>query len=171
MRGTRASLAARDILSRVVSGVPVDVHMVTEECGASVSEEDLEDSVSGFLVIKDGNGIIGVNRRHHPNRKRFTIAHELGHYLLHRDAASVFVDATPVFFRDEVSSEGTRLQEIEANTFAAELLMPAEILRQRVGDQLIDIHDETPIRRMATEFGVSAQAITIRLTRLDLITG
>ncbi len=137
----------------------------------SVSEEELEDSVSGFLVIRDGRGIIGVNRRHHPNRKRFTVAHELGHYLLHGDDASVFIDSSPVFFRDDTSSEGTRVQEIEANTFAAELLMPAEILRERVGHHLIDIHDETSVRRLAAEFGVSAQALAIRLTRLDLITG
>jgi Zn-dependent peptidase ImmA (M78 family) len=151
--------------------VPVDVRAISGDCGTSVTEEELEDSVSGFLVLRDGRGIIGVNRKHHPNRQRFTIAHELAHYLLHRDAASVFIDASPVFFRDETSSEGSKAQEIEANAFAAELLMPAAALRARVGNRPVDGHDEAALRRLASEFGVSPQALLIRLTRLDLISG
>ncbi len=65
-------------------------------------------------------------------RQRFTIAHELGHFFLHRASSTVFVDAAPIFFRDESSSNGSQREEIEANAFAAELLMPEDAIRQRL---------------------------------------
>jgi Zn-dependent peptidase ImmA (M78 family) len=122
-----------------------------------------------MLVVKGEHAIIGVNEAHHLNRQRFTLAHELGHFLLHHSASSVFIDASPVFFRDETSSDGSKLQEIEANTFAAELLMPEELLRKFINNQPLDAFDERAVRRLAAQFGVSAQALTIRLTRLGLI--
>src|SRR4051812_22563300 len=118
---------AKDTLDRVGSKVPVDVEAAAKACGVRVVHQDLEDSVSGMLVIKDGHGVIGVNQNHHPNRRRFTIGHELGHYILHRRKAKVFVDASPVFFRDETSADGTETQEVDANAFAAELLMPENV--------------------------------------------
>jgi Zn-dependent peptidase ImmA (M78 family) len=133
-----------------------------------VVQQDVEDSVSGMPVIKDDRSVIGVNQNHHPNRRRFTIGHELGHYVLHRKNAKVFVDASPVFFRDTTSSDGMQLQEIDANAFAAELLMPEDVVREYVGDQLVDVYDDATIRRLAARFEVSVQAVTIRLIRLGL---
>lgn len=127
------------------------------------------ETVSGVLVVKDGKGIIGVNANHHPNRQRFTVAHELGHFLLHRDDGRIFVDRSPVFFRDAGSSEGTSRQEIEANAFAAALLMPEADLKSLLDDRPVDAFDETSVRRLAARLGVSAQALTIRLTRLGLV--
>jgi Zn-dependent peptidase ImmA (M78 family) len=164
----RAVSKAREILRRVGPDVPVDVEALAETHGVSVVQQDLEDSVSGILVIKDGHGIIGVNQNHHPNRRRFTIGHELGHYILHRKNAKVFVDASPVFFRDTASSDGMQSQEIAANAFAAELLMPEDAVHEYIGNQLVDVYDDATVRRLAARFGVSVQAITIRLIRLGL---
>ena len=108
-------------------------------------------------------------KNQHINRQRFTIAHECGHYELHRTDEPVFIDATPVFFRDDISTEGRSLREIAANGFAAALLMPEQKLRELLREQPIDAFDEIAIRRMANLFGVSTQALTIRLSRLDLI--
>ena len=164
----RAISEARELLHRVGADVPVDVETLAKALGVSVVQQDLEDSVSGILVIKNRHGIIGVNQNHHPNRRRFTIGHELGHYVLHRENTKVFVDASPVFFRDAASSDGTQSQEIAANNFAAELLMPEDAVREYVGNQLVDVYDDATIRRLAARFGVSVQAITIRLIRLGL---
>lgn len=161
---------ARQVLDDLGYEIPVDVEALAKAHGVTVVEHELEDSVSGVLMIKDSRGIIVVNGGHHPNRRRFSIAHELGHYLLHPDAGSVFVDRSPVFFRDRESSEGIKQHEIDANAFAAELLMPEKDLIAQLNDRPIDAFDEVSVHRLAARFGVSAQALTIRLTRLDLVT-
>jgi Zn-dependent peptidase ImmA (M78 family) len=160
---------ARDLITRTGLGIPLDVEAAAESLNLSVVQQDFESSVSAMLVVKDGHGVIGVNTNHHPNRRRFSVAHEIGHYLLHRDSASVFVDAAPVFFRDDTSSAGTAQQEVEANAFAAELLMPAATLRERLEQQSVDPYDDAAVHRLARAFGVSTQALTIKLVRLGLI--
>ncbi len=166
----KAPRKARQALDELGYEIPVDVEAVAKAYGVTVVRQELEDSISGVLQIKDGHGIIVVNAAHHPNRQRFSIAHELGHYLLHREDGSVFVDRSPVFFRDRASSSGIRHQEVDANAFAAELLMPEEDLEAQLNGRPIDAFDEVSVRRLAAHFGVSAQALTIRLTRLDLVT-
>lgn len=131
--------------------------------------QDLEDAVSGLLILNEGDGIIAVNQDHPKNRQRFSIAHEVGHWCLHRDRASVFIDTTSVFFRDRDSAEGTSQQEREANRFAAALLMPRQALQRAVGDDPLDPSDEAAFRRLAAQFGVSVQALSIRLAHLDLL--
>lgn len=164
-----AQQEARRLLDRFGYDLPVGVEAIVRALGITIRMQPLEESVSGMLVVKDGRAIIGVNESHHPNRQRFSIAHELGHYLLHRKVSNVFVDA--VYFRDEESSEGNKRQEIEANAFAAELLMPERVIHEHFTAQFMDDVDEMAIRRMAGRFSVSPQALTIRLTALGLITG
>jgi Zn-dependent peptidase ImmA (M78 family) len=148
----------------------VDVEAIAKAKRVAVFKQELEDSVSGILMIKDGRGIIVVNEEHHPNRQRFFMAHELGHYLLHTDAGSVFVDRSPVFFRDRRSYQGVKQPEIDASAFATELLMPEKDLKAQLDGLTIDAFDDVSVRRLTARFGVSAQALTIRLTTLDLVT-
>jgi len=111
--------------------------------------------------------VIGINSRHSPMRRRFSIAHEIGHLVLH-DEESLHVDAwTPFAYRTDKSSEGTDPREIEANQFAAELLMPEPWVRRDVG-QITDMIAEDVVERMAELYQVSTQAMTLRLHRLDL---
>lgn len=161
---------AQQVITETGYEIPVDVEAIAKARGLDVVRQDLEDSVSGVLMIRDERGTILVNGAHHPNRQRFSIAHELGHYLLHPEDGTVFVDRSPVFFRDRASSSGIRQQEIDANAFAAELLMPEEDLNAQLNGRPIDAFDDVSVRRLAARFGVSAQALTIRLTRLDLVT-
>lgn len=167
---SRAVSLAQDIHTRGRWPLPVDVYAVAAEHGVMVREEELEDSISGFLALKEGRRVVVVNANHHANRRRFTVAHECGHFLLHGDPGRVFVDASPIFFRDDRSSQGIDRREMEANAFAAELLMPEEELRARVA-RPIDVMDEVAVRRLASQFGVSPQALTIRLTTLGLFGG
>lgn len=164
----QAAGRAKSLLSDYgIQDVPVNVHALAREVGARIVEEVLDDDTSGVLVIKNNQAVIGVNKYHHHRRQRFTIAHELGHFLLHRDDASVFVDT--IFYRDANSSEGMDEQEIAANAFAAELLMPEPILRQYLKSQGIDLFDDVAVKRLALRFDVSEQALTIRLINLRLI--
>ncbi len=82
-----------------------------------------------------------------PNRDRFTIAHELGHYFLHAGQGKVPV----VAYR----SGSTRI-EWEANWFAASLLMPLD----KFGDALQEY--EGDVEQVAFKFGVSVEAATVR---------
>lgn len=118
---------------------------------------------SGILVREGDKAILGVNRSHHLNRQRFTIAHEIGHYLLH-EGDRIFVDRTyNVSMRSSTSSLGTDTEEIEANTFASHLLVPDEFLAKDPDAVDIDMEDEDSIRRLARKYRVSPQAMTFRL--------
>lgn len=77
----RAREAARAILRDFgVKGVPVPVERIIKARNIVLQYAPLEEDLSGMAYIKDGVGIIGVNALHHPNRQRFSAAHELGHH-------------------------------------------------------------------------------------------
>ncbi|MGH9713618.1 MAG: ImmA/IrrE family metallo-endopeptidase [Candidatus Acidiferrales bacterium] len=154
-----------------MQGIPVPVDKIAKSLGARVRFSPLDDELSGFIYIKDGVPIIGVNSLHHPNRQRFTIAHEIAHLQLHPDfiTSAVHVDkqfAESVLKRDAVSATGTERLEVEANQFAAALLMPGDILDELLEESPIDIEDESIIEEWATEFLVSKAALQYRIRNL-----
>lgn len=165
----RAEKAAARVLAELNLSVPVEPSEVASAHGIVVAKDDLDENVSGVLLAEQEPVIIAVNRSHAENRQRFSVAHELGHYFLHRHSSSMFVDALPVFWRDGLSSEGVDPQEIEANAFAAALLMPKEAIRARLLRRSADPLDDEGIRRLAEEFRVSPQAMAIRLAILNAV--
>lgn len=82
----------------------------------------------------------------------------------------MFIDEAPLFYRDKRSKEGTDLLEVEANAFAAELLMPEDVLRMEIGSNPFSAEDEEGIRELAARYGVSSAAMTNRLKKLKLVT-
>jgi Zn-dependent peptidase ImmA (M78 family) len=165
----RARKAARDLLRRYGDDIPVDVVALAGACGVTVRVEVLEHFVSGLLLVRGNDAVIGVNADHHSNRRRFTVAHELGHFLLHLDRSAFFLDASPVFFRQETNMPTDHSQEREASAFAAELMMPESVLHSLMSSDPIDVFDDAAVKQMANRFEVSTQALIIRLTELDLI--
>ena len=150
---------------------PVPVEQLAEHMGALVRYAPFDGQMSGLLHrSEDGNrALIGVNSRHPTVRQRFSIAHELGHLALHEPAFQIDEHAF-VSFRNSKSSSASDPHEIEANQFAAALLMPEALLRTCL-DQLGENPDvEESIRKLAQRFDVSTQAMTIRLTSLGEIT-
>lgn len=151
-----------------------DVAHLAEQMGIEVRFETVDDDLSGFLFrdVKANQAIIGVNKSHHTNRQRFTIAHEIGHYLLH-PGEPVHVDGTNVAFRlnrrDIDSSTGQDDSEREANLFAAELLMPARLLEKDLRTADIDLLNDDDVAELAAQYGVSTQALTFRLANLGYI--
>lgn len=155
-----------------ITCAPVNVRALAELKGAVVVEEPLEDGdFSGFLyTTRISPPVIGVNSAHPPTRKRFTMAHELGHLTLH-PKDGIHMDEAVIQRRDERASEGTHDEEIEANRFAAELLMPRDFLEAdiaQMGKFLVD--DDEQIQALARRYEVSVQAMTIRLNTLGLLT-
>jgi Zn-dependent peptidase ImmA (M78 family) len=134
-------------------------------------EESEDQDLSGFLLrdTRRNAAVIGVNKNHHPHRQRFTIAHEIGHLLLH-NVDELHVDrrdALVVQKRDGTSSTGAVLEEREANFFAAELLLPRTLLEQDL--DAIAVLDDEAVKRLASRYEVSVQAMTLRLVNLGIL--
>jgi Zn-dependent peptidase ImmA (M78 family) len=152
---------------------PVDVEAIASSLGIEVRRAPAEDDMSGFLLRNpDGTAVIGVNALHHPNRQRFTIGHEIGHFVLHR-YDEVHVDKVERFvlrLRSGISSTGEDQEEIEANRFAAELLMPMEFLEKDLPKYAIKgLLDDRGMAQWAKRYGVSVQALTNRLISVGFI--
>lgn len=135
---------------------PVPVEKVAEAMGLDVVPFAFHNKVSGLL--KKEEGVIGVNKTHHPVRQRFTIAHELGHFLLGHGLGEEYQEETI----DDVFDK-PRPEEREANLFASSLLMPTDWVKDYVKKNGMEID------ALAQTFGVSKQAATIRLLHLKLI--
>lgn len=149
--------------------VPVPLEKVGEHFGAKIRYAPLDEELSGIIFIRDAVPIIGINAIHHPNRQRFTLAHEFGHLVLHKHliTSMVHVDKKlPFFMRDAKSASGTDKIEIEANQFAAELLMPQAILLNEIQREAFDIDDEAPLEQLARKFRVSKQAMGHRIQNI-----
>ncbi len=153
-----------------VKRAPVPLPQIAKSCGLQVVVDSLEGDLSGFLYQKKDRAIIGVNTRHSSSRQNFTIAHELGHYLLH-DQESLHVDHEfRVRLRNDVSSQGTDEAEREANFFAASLLMPKHFIEKDLEHvEYVDLFDDSFLRNMARKYGVSTQALVNRLKNLRYI--
>lgn len=146
--------------------VPVD--RIAKQIGVEVRFLPYEGELAGMLARSGGSPVIGVNSLHHRNRQRFTIAHELGHFLLHD--LDVHIDRDfRVRHRDAISSSATDPIEVEANRFAAELLMPYAMLADDLGDAGIDVERMEDVGPLAKRYGVSIQAMTHRISNFAYI--
>jgi len=145
---------------------PVPVDHIAEALGARIRYSPFDGELAGMLIRDNDKTVIGVNSLHHINRQRFTIAHECGHLLLHK-GKDVHIDRSfRVNRRDEVSSQAIDPEEIEANRFAAELLMPYDMIMNDLVAYDIDIEDEEQLKELAGKYQVSVQALTHRITNL-----
>lgn len=158
---------ALDLIARAgVIEPPIPVERIANLLGARIVKSDFKNEISGLLVRRGGDIVIGVAKEQAKTRQRFTIAHEIGHLLLH-EAEEVHVDREfRVKLRSHLSSEAIDVDEIEANAFAAALLIPEHFLRQDVEKLSIDFDDASQIQVLARRYEVSSQAMTFRLMNL-----
>jgi Zn-dependent peptidase ImmA (M78 family) len=131
-------------LRDVVSALNLDLVNKTRE--PFTSDAALETMGDGRAIVLNGSGDSG--------RKRFTIAHEIGHFVLHPERCRPE--------RGGAVNEAGRIEEREADTFAAELLMPDHLVREAVREQGLDV------ARLADRFEVSRKAMLARLRHLGL---
>lgn len=160
-----AESAARALLRRHrIDSVPVDLRVICRGEGLTCVEKELDDELSGMSFVKNDIRYVIVNSAHHVNRRRFTMAHEIGHHIMHADylTKNVHVD-TGILRRDELSSEGVYSKEVAANAFAAELLMPKTQMGRFAS---LDLSDESRVIAAAKMFGVSVAAFTYRVSNL-----
>lgn len=165
--------AAQSLVERLqIRAPPVDVEAVAQSLGLRVFAGDLGEGVSGLLVTNATERYVCVQRADHIHRRRFTIGHECGHhYLGHQFEAGSHVHVDRGYFisrRSAASSTGMDIKEIEANQFAAALLMPEALVRAACGAWTGGLPD-FEVARLASAFNVSEQAMTFRLNRLRLL--
>lgn len=168
--------AERLIEALGINETPVPVDRIAAHAGCTVKPfDDDKDGVSGVFMVTNSVPTIGYNSNQSPVRQRFTIAHELGHFILHNsnDPQEVFVDHnTYPLFRDENSSTGASIIEQQANAFAAALLMPERLVTQEIKNLHLDLTDESAeLTELARKFNVSLMAMSIRLVNLHLVHG
>lgn len=164
------------LIEHGIDSVPVPVEAIARAEGLPIVETEMEAGVSGALIRSDDLQGIAINSSQAPVRKRFTVAHELAHFLLkHVDKnREDHVDwQFTVIRRDGRSSEAADEQEIAANSFAASLLMPKHILRQDVElhkrfDGEIQL-DDTDVHLLAKKYKVSEVAMRYRLQNLGFM--
>jgi Zn-dependent peptidase ImmA (M78 family) len=148
-----------------ITVAPVPIDEIVRAQGITIRLMDLKD-VSG-LIVRDGTAtVIAVNKEHPLTRRRFTTAHELAHALLHEGKEVRYDRDFRVDFRSGISSLGVNVEEMEANFFAASILMPRRLLDSDPLMADLDVEDAATTKALATRYKVSPHAMSIRLGNL-----
>ena len=165
----RSDAEARALLAEfAMDAAPIDPVRLAEKLGVIVMPQDMPNDVSGMLLRREGEQVIGVNQKHHVNLQRFTVAHELGHLRLHRGRPLILDTDTRVNFRDTVSSMATDREEMEANRCAAALLAPEPLVRRAAREAEFSTAQQL-VHLMAVHFEMSDMAMNYRLINLGVI--
>ncbi|MCX7720255.1 MAG: ImmA/IrrE family metallo-endopeptidase [Dictyoglomus thermophilum] len=136
----------KDLLSLFyIKKPPIKPEIIAYGLGVEVHFQELPSQISGILYNHNDHPMILINKRDNPLRQRFTIAHELGHFLLHHSNTQIYFDY-PI-------SKNPKLEK-EANTFAASLLLPDFFLKRYLN---------LPYQKISSIFQVSQKVIEIRL--------
>jgi|LakMenEpi03Aug12_release.lakeMendotaPanAssembly.Ray.scaffolds.fasta_scaffold1239491_2 Zn-dependent peptidase ImmA (M78 family) len=145
-----------NIIRKHQSKPPILTRSITDELGLTLfGVTNWPDNISG-KIIKDQNSASGyaiyVNEKHAEVRKRFTIAHEIAHYILHKDLIGNGITDDGLY-RSGLSNS----VEAAANKLAADILMPWHLINQAVAEGL------DTVALLANHFRVSQTAMAIRL--------
>lgn len=141
------------------SGIPVDPVAIARRSGVNVVYAPLDaETLGAFLKSPDQGPTILINETDPENRKRFTCAHELGHFNKRKDEVGEF---HTIDLRNPLSSTGSDPEEIYANEFAASLLIPPDDLQIFLRFGLSD-------EELAERFKVSREAMEYRIANLFL---
>ncbi|TGN13489.1 ImmA/IrrE family metallo-endopeptidase [Leptospira bandrabouensis] len=141
--------------AREISYEPAaDLESIVETIGGEVIYQPLSDweksHEASIIILGPTNFQINLSNFHGPLRNRFSIAHELGHFVLHSDKGKKQIRAARF---------GNTLEEQEANLFAAALLMPRKKFREEIEKNRDPIH-------LAAKFLVSLTAAKVRMDYL-----
>ena len=146
--------------------LPVDLSVVANKLSIVVEEREFDESIDGlYLRMPGAPAIIAINSSYVKpiSRRRFTLAHEIGHHLL----CHKITPDKRLFFLDS-SRPGKSNLEFMCDKFAALLLMPEELIRKHFDELSYNINQRLDV--LADRFGVSKWAMRRRLKELGLFT-
>lgn len=163
----------------------IDMKELVKAHGIRYFSKKLPNHISGAsMTTERGEKIIVVNKDQPDTRKKFTIAHEIGHLILNHDTALNTQDKavingqqreepSQILFRNDKTPDGSDWREVEANHFAATLLMPERVLDKQIQKLMQQKSkpylSESDVFELANSFKVSAIAMSIRLSRFGFI--
>ncbi|NIJ39328.1 Zn-dependent peptidase ImmA (M78 family) [Sphingopyxis panaciterrae] len=155
-------------VARYLGAAPVDLYAIFDALGIDYAEKPIGSGESAWIERKGDRFSVVVNASEGATRRRFSAAHELAHYLLHRDLMQIDGDRmnrhTDRLYgvpEDNPASPFTRQHEIQANRLAAQIVMPAPLVRKKFAEY-------QNAGQLAAAFGVSKAAMEIRLKTLGL---
>ncbi len=159
---SRVSQEQRKIIDKYIGDCPVKLGKLAKDFGVKIKISGLQMGVSGQIKNEDGDYIIRINRYEARERQRFTIAHELAHFLLHRQIIDNSADGITdtILYR----SGAPKSVEYEANRLAADIIMPRDLIEQRLKEEFGGVVTEPTIESLASSFQVSKAAMEIRLS-------
>ncbi len=152
---------------------PINLKLLAKKLKITIKEQDLDGDISGFLLKDKGKATVGLNMYHADVRKRFTLAHEIGHFKLHEIDSPIFVDysykgsmlrskeSNKIYRR--TNNEVNPTMEKEANFFAANLLMPKILVKREIENINNNLDYDNKVSKLAEVFEVSTQAMDYRL--------
>jgi hypothetical protein len=158
LRVRRARRMAAALLARwgVEREKPVPVEELARARGLRVTDGPLDGALARLVRVGDGGSIRLSDRHAHAGQRRFSLAHELGHFELAHDHKIDLCEAADLASTD-------KLRELEANAFAAELLLPEAALRRRCEVSPVTLDH---VIALAEEYGTSPVATAIRFVEL-----
>lgn len=156
------------VRSLLNEGHLIKVTSIIRTLGLAYEERDMAEGDSGRLERCGGNYRVVVNKNDGEQRRRFTAAHELAHYLLHRDLIQEHGHLDRLFSDDSEGPDPTeplnKTHEIQANKLAAEIMLPRKTIEMAYDRQADNV------RELADQFHVSLKAMDARLKSLGLRT-
>jgi hypothetical protein len=149
------------LIERHRQTLPVPIYQIIADFDLGFEFQPMPDNVSGWIErLSGGSFKIAVNASHPKTRQRFTAAHELGHYIYHKDLLGDGVGDNRAYRTEGTNRPNVNIRPIherQANSFAANVLMPRHLL--------LKFADQLSIVELATKFEVSQEAMRIRLGR------
>jgi Zn-dependent peptidase ImmA (M78 family) len=152
--------SSTEIIRSFSQTAPVDVYGIAEALGIDCRDETLDGNASGKIEKHwfFDTYTIAVNKAHPITRRRFTVAHEIGHFVLHRDQIGDGIEDDAMYR----SGQSSRVER-EANAFAASILMPAPLVVFAFEQDGL-----TSSTSLAKRFVVSSEVAAIRMRELRL---
>ncbi|KGK43319.1 hypothetical protein LH51_00790 [Nitrincola sp. A-D6] len=156
----RLSEHEQEVIRKHQQALPVKLSRIAGDLGLMVKSSTLDAGISGEIKKQGDRYLIRVNRHDVKERQRFTVAHEIAHYLLHKEQIGDGI-IDDILYRSSLSDN----LEAEANRLAADILMPWDIITS-AKESLSTLKIEQKIEELAKLAEVSVTAIKIRLGKV-----
>ena len=153
----------KKIITEHQSEFPIKIGALAKAFDITVKKSTLDAGVSGEIKKVNGKIVIRVNRHDVKERQRFTLAHEIAHYLLHEDKIGDGI-VDDILYRSNLSDD----LEAQANRLAADIIMPWTLIKKTL-DRCSDLTPDQKIEKLATEAKVSPTAAKIRVGKMNMV--